>query len=180
VAARVARRTGGRGRRGATELRVCERVGLSRDAAAVVLEVSGRRLLLGLGPAQVTLLADLGVADLGATEPAAAGPVAAGPVAAGLFAAASVAPAPSPVDPLVAGPSRARMPVIPVPRTERVGDSTVRMTELPMSRKAIRQLEDGKRRVASPPVAAGTGSVLDPRTWRQGLEALRDLTARRG
>lgn len=26
---------------------------------------------------------------------------------------------------------------------------------------------------------AGTGSVLDPRTWKQGLEALRDLTARR-
>lgn len=25
----------------------------------------------------------------------------------------------------------------------------------------------------------GTGSVLDPRTWKQGLEALRDLTARR-
>jgi flagellar biogenesis protein FliO len=25
----------------------------------------------------------------------------------------------------------------------------------------------------------GTGSVLDPRTWQQGLEALRDLTARR-
>jgi flagellar protein FliO/FliZ len=26
----------------------------------------------------------------------------------------------------------------------------------------------------------GTGSVLDPRTWRQAVEALRDLTARRG
>lgn len=25
----------------------------------------------------------------------------------------------------------------------------------------------------------GTGSVLDPRTWRQAVEALRDLTARR-
>ncbi len=29
------------------------------------------------------------------------------------------------------------------------------------------------------PPAAGTGSVLDPRTWRQGVESLRDLTARR-
>jgi flagellar protein FliO/FliZ len=27
---------------------------------------------------------------------------------------------------------------------------------------------------------AGTGALLDPRTWRQGIEALRDLTARRG
>jgi hypothetical protein len=26
---------------------------------------------------------------------------------------------------------------------------------------------------------AGSGSPLDPRTWRQGVEALRDLTARR-
>jgi hypothetical protein len=31
-----------------------------------------------------------------------------------------------------------------------------------------------------PPTQRGTGSVLDPRTWRQGVEALRDLTARRG
>lgn len=26
----------------------------------------------------------------------------------------------------------------------------------------------------------GTGSVLDPRTWRQAIDALRDLTTRRG
>ncbi len=29
------------------------------------------------------------------------------------------------------------------------------------------------------PSRPGTGAVLDPRTWRQALEALRDLTARR-
>ena len=29
------------------------------------------------------------------------------------------------------------------------------------------------------PGPRGTGSVLDPRTWRQAIEALRDLTARR-
>jgi hypothetical protein len=26
---------------------------------------------------------------------------------------------------------------------------------------------------------AGSGAILDPRTWKQGLEALRDYTARR-
>jgi len=30
-----------------------------------------------------------------------------------------------------------------------------------------------------PARSRGTGSVLDPRTWRQGLDALRDATARR-
>lgn len=29
------------------------------------------------------------------------------------------------------------------------------------------------------PAVQGSGSVLDPRTWRQAVEALRDLTARR-
>jgi flagellar protein FliO/FliZ len=31
-----------------------------------------------------------------------------------------------------------------------------------------------------PPAVRGHGSVLSPRTWRQAVEALRDLTARRG
>lgn len=30
------------------------------------------------------------------------------------------------------------------------------------------------------PPARGTGSVLDPRTWRRAVDALRDLTVRRG
>ena len=38
---------------------------------------------------------------------------------------------------------------------------------------------DGNRPFRSRPAAIrGTGSVLDPRTWRQAVEALRDLTAR--
>jgi len=42
----------------------------------------------------------------------------------------------------------------------------------------------GVRAGSRPPAApgrarTGTGAVLDPRTWRQALEALRDLTARR-
>jgi flagellar biosynthetic protein FliO len=39
---------------------------------------------------------------------------------------------------------------------------------------------DGNRRDQSRQTAIrGTGSVLDPRTWSQAIEALRDLTARR-
>ena len=43
---------------------------------------------------------------------------------------------------------------------------------------------EGPRRIlvhspAETPRPQGTGSVLDPRTWRQTVEALRDLTARR-
>jgi flagellar protein FliO/FliZ len=35
------------------------------------------------------------------------------------------------------------------------------------------------RRPSSPQQKQGTGAVLDPRTWKQAVEALRDLTARR-
>ena len=34
-------------------------------------------------------------------------------------------------------------------------------------------------RTVAPAGPAGTGSPLDPRTWKQAVEALRDLTARR-
>lgn len=57
----------------------------------------------------------------------------------------------------------------------------------PEGRVHVRQLPDGGAgtlaRLAPPasrrPAGTGTGSVLDPRTWRQGVESLRDLTARR-
>jgi len=75
-AARLARRAGRRSRHGGIAVR--ERVGLTRDTSAVVLEVGDRLLLLGVGPQQVTLLAELGptgtvtgVAALPATLPAA-------------------------------------------------------------------------------------------------------------
>jgi flagellar biogenesis protein FliO len=38
----------------------------------------------------------------------------------------------------------------------------------------------GKKRVVPQPSQQASGSVLSPRTWRQGIEALRDLTVRRG
>lgn len=43
------------------------------------------------------------------------------------------------------------------------------------------QSEPGdSKRVVPGPTGQASGSVLSPRTWRQGIEALRDLTVRRG
>src|SRR5664280_2506530 len=58
LAARLGRRGGGRA--SGVDLKVVERIGLTREAAAVVLEAGGRRLLLGVSAHGVTMLADLG------------------------------------------------------------------------------------------------------------------------
>jgi flagellar biogenesis protein FliO len=220
VAARFARRTSpGRGR---GDLRVCERVGLTRDSAAVVLETDGRRLLVGVSPAQISLLADLGPTRPAALEARAStvpGEILPGEILPGEvllpwqpeFAPEPIAepapiagPAPIAEPALPAQPalptrrsqreaaaaaSRKPGPRIPAPRAEsrRVtvplprggGEADVLITHVPLSRRVIRQLEHRRRRLAIPPTQRGTGSVLDPRTWKQGLEALRDLTARR-
>ena len=109
VAARLARRAGIRG--DGVGLRVVDRIGLTRDGALTVVEVSGRVLVLGVTPTSVTLITEL--------DPA----VAAAPV----------------TDPLAQEPAVPQQPGRPT----------------------------------------GTGSVLDPRTWGQGLDALRELTVRR-
>jgi flagellar biogenesis protein FliO len=168
LAARFARRTT-HGRDG-EDLRVCERAGLTRDTAAVVLECGGRRLLVGVGPAQISLLADLGPCLPAPPEvPTATVPV----------LPAGTEPPPAPTASTAAPTSTAsRRVTVPVPR--RGGQADVLITQVPLSRKAIRQLDQRRRRLAMPPTRHGTGSMLDPRTWRQGLEALRDLTARRG
>jgi hypothetical protein len=43
--------------------------------------------------------------------------------------------------------------------------------------RRVTRAPTGTRAAAKP--LPGTGSVLDPRTWKQGIEALRDLTTRR-
>lgn len=152
LVARFARRTT-RGRAGG-ELQVCERVGLSRETAAVVLEAGGRRLLVGVSPTRVTLLADLTAAPLPGT----------------LLGG----------EPLVRAPNAVES-TVPAPRgaLEQPGEPMARTSPVPLSRRVVREL-DRTRRKALPPTQRGSGSVLDPRTWQQGVEALRDLTARRG
>jgi len=191
VAARFARRTTpGRGR---GDLRVCQRVGLTRDTAAVVLETDGRRLLIGVSPTQISLLADLGphrcaeleaAADVVPAEVVPAQP--AQPARPALPTRRSQRAATSSRNPVSRNPvseipaPRAASRRITVPLPRRGGQADVVITKIPLSRKVIRQLDQRRRRLAMPPTQRGTGSVLDPRTWRQGIEALRDLTARRG
>ena len=110
VAARLARRAGIRG--GGVGLRVVDRIGLTRDGALTVVEISGRVLVLGVTPTSVTMVTELDPACLAAS--------------------------PTEADPLVAEPV--------VPQQAR---------------------------------PKGTGSVLDPRTWGHGIDALRELTVRR-
>lgn len=217
LVARFAKRTGGR--HGTRDLRVCERVGLTRDTAAVVLEADGRRLLVGVGPAQITLLADLGAATtidgvdgfdtvdgdvtgidgrpgtVGAIGTAgAAGAVGALGDALARLKAGRTARAPRPgeesddggispldsLDAMMAGSPAATVAALPRQATGSAvpagapGQDTAPL----LPRRVAREL-DRTRRVAVPPSQRGTGSVLDPRTWQQSLEALRDLTARR-
>lgn len=56
LVARVARRAGGEN--GSSGLRIVERIGLSREANLAVIEISDRKLLLGVTAQGVTMLAD--------------------------------------------------------------------------------------------------------------------------
>jgi hypothetical protein len=95
-------------------------------------------------------------------------------------AAAYAEAAPYPVPRHVAPATDPVRHVVPAPRisTEVDPETGVVIHQVPLSRKVIRELDRSRRR-ALPPTQRGTGSVLDPRTWQQGVEALRDLTARR-
>ncbi|HST81973.1 MAG TPA: flagellar biosynthetic protein FliO [Kineosporiaceae bacterium] len=53
--------------------------------------------------------------------------------------------------------------------------TSTELDRIPAQRQA-----GGKKRVVPQPTEQASGSVLSPRTWRQGIEALRDLTVRRG
>lgn len=56
LVARIARRAGGEN--GGSGLRIVERIGLSREANLAVIEISDRKILLGVTPQGVTMLAD--------------------------------------------------------------------------------------------------------------------------
>jgi flagellar protein FliO/FliZ len=166
LAARVARRLG-RGR-GAAALAVRERIGLTREASAVVLEVSGRLLLLGVTAHQVALLADL--------EPAPELEPARGPaLGSAALEPAALEPALGPALGPAGGPASALAHVPGQRTTARVVTGAAPAT--PLTRRELRAVQS--RRRAVPPARTTAGSPLDPRTWQQGLEALRDLTARR-
>ena len=168
LAARLARRAG-RGRGRTASLQVRDRVGLTRETCAVVLEVGDRMLLLGVSPQQVSVLAELGPS--GTVVATAVRP---GPTALAIQGALGA----------LGGQAAPGVPGVPgVPRVPAPRQPAVRVVqapaEVPLTRREVRAAT-GRRRQAVPPTRRGTGSALDPRTWQQGLEALRDLTARRG
>jgi flagellar protein FliO/FliZ len=130
-------------------LRVVDRTGLTREASIAVVEIAGRGLVLGVTARGVTLLTELDPDQLAEATTTAAAAVQRG--------ARST----------LAGGSAGRPRRGIVARTIDGGFDT---TE-PTRRTAVHS--------PAPGGAPGTGSVLDPRTWRQTVEALRDLTARR-
>jgi flagellar biogenesis protein FliO len=170
------------------DLRVCERVGLTRETAAVVLESDGRRLLVGVSPSQVTLLADLGPTPDAADAPRPALQAALpGQVLEPLTRHQNDTPGPKALQNVIPAQRRVSEQAVPASEPQRrtappalrsTEQDGVRMTTVALSRRSVRELQK-RRRPAVPPTQRGTGSVLDPRTWQQGIEALRDLTARR-
>ena len=190
LCARLARRT--RGARPGAGLRVLDRTGLSREASLAVVEFEGRSLVLGVTTHAVTVLAEshtvpalpppdptrpAGSSD--ETRPRVAAEVPAGRRAAPERVRPRV-PLPRGVD-LAAHPDLASAlraagrtltadaePAPPAPRTRAEARG-----------RARRPATTGVPRRANHDHAVN-GSVLSPATWRQGLEGLRDLTARRG
>jgi flagellar biogenesis protein FliO len=106
--------------------------------------------------------------------------------AAGRTADSTTAPARA-VDPATAGAQEHESPGTPQTRTETRSRAPSRgrgwlprqrtaagTTSIPRATRA-----DRTKRTVPQPRAQASGSVLSPRTWRQGLEALRELTVRR-
>jgi flagellar protein FliO/FliZ len=153
LAARLARRAGLRG--GGHGLHVLDRVALTRDASLAVVRVSDRAVILGVTAHGVSVVTELPAAETDTLYPDGAGSE----------------PGGVRVHRLPQGSGGALARLAPGPRA-------------PRGRAPGGGVSGGGVSGAGAPgggvSGAGTGSVLDPRTWRQGLEALRDLTARRG
>jgi flagellar biogenesis protein FliO len=161
IGARLARRTVLRGH--GRNLQVLERLPLSREASLAVVSVAGRGLVLGVTAQGVRVLSELDGETLAQAYPepepgAAAGPGRRPSRVAGRAGAAG-------------GSGRAGK-VGRVGNPGKVGVAGVRVG--PDGVKVTRLTDD------DPPAPHGTGTVLDPRTWRQAVQAVRDLTVRRG
>lgn len=151
VVGRFARRAGVRGE--GAGLRVVERVGLTRETAVAVVEVGGRLLVVGTSAHGVSLLTEL--------EPGQA-PVRRSTGPGGVKVTRVVAPP-------VPGPAPA------APRTAATTSAPARAATPAAVPAAVPAAAP-----AAVPAQRGSGAALDPRTWKQGLDALRELTVRRG
>jgi flagellar biogenesis protein FliO len=191
LAARLARRARSRG--GGAGLRVVDRTGLSRDASLALVEVAGRSLVLGVTAQGVSVLTVLdndpepaAPAEAEAVPAAANGSQGGPDVVAALPPAVRLAEHPDLASALRAAGMVAAPPPIPEPRSPaRTAPTTAPTTTAPQPRPAPAapaptSRRDALRQAGRPRRRQPSGAVLDPGTWRQALETLRDMTARRG
>jgi flagellar protein FliO/FliZ len=211
LGARLARRLGLRGQ--GRNLRVLDRLPLSREAFLAVVTVAGRGLVLGVSAQGVQVLTELDGETLAHTYPEPEpSPPGAGrrPPGAGLPGGRlsrglggrrdrdlSGRRDRDPGERLSRGLGGRRDRDLsgqryrnPGERLSRDRDPGERRDRGPGGRRddiaGVEVGADGVRvtrlhdEVDRPPLVQGTGSVLDPRTWRQAVEALRELTVRRG
>jgi flagellar biogenesis protein FliO len=175
VAARLARRAGVRGE--GLGLRVVDRVGLTRETAVAVVEVAGRGLVVGTSAHGVTVLAELDPAELAAARAQRRPPDAERARRAGRMAFGSARPATG-----LTGGSAARGGVtvtrVVAPGTAAASASAVTAPGVPGQRGSGSGSGSSLGRGSGSGTPSGSGAVLDPRTWRQTLDALRDLTVR--
>ncbi len=175
IASRLARRAGLRGQ--GQGIQVLQRVALNREASLAVVDVGGRGLLVGFTTHSVNVVTELTGAEISSLHEGGSTARPAG--RAGRGTARGIGRRPG-------------RGLLPTPRPQagtepRQGDPSPRphgevtVTELPEgAARTLARLAPTDLPAATAHTGTGTGSVLDPRTWRQSVEALRDLTARRG
>ncbi|WP_431837547.1 flagellar biosynthetic protein FliO [Cellulomonas sp. Y8] len=191
----LARRAGwGKGRRrpAGPAVEVVGRQALGRHAGVVVVAVGDRRLLLGYGEQNVTMLTELdAVAEEEAADEEAAAPAA--PLTLGALAAA-VLPTPRRTR-AAAPPAPAAVPAVaataPAASAQAFEDALAEAAAAPVPGLVGLEVADVDaarlERMAAPaaggaPAAAQGalhGSVLAPSTWKQAVAVLRERTVRR-
>lgn len=171
---------GAQGRRklAAPEMQVVSRQVFGRHSGVAVLAVGNRRLLVGYGEQQVTMLTELApVADTAphvAHSVAEAGGAAAsgGSGGSGSVAARRVGPAPA-------------LAAVPAARPGLDIDAVLAQARIDATRPAApadrADAAPAAERTASEPAARGPldGSILSPATWRRAVGVLQDRTVRR-
>jgi flagellar protein FliO/FliZ len=162
-------------------MRVVGRQALGRHSGVAVVSVGNRRLLLGYGEQQITMLTELSPVAEQATAPAPA------PAPARAFAAAARAAG------LLRGPvaPESLLTGLPTPREPLDIDALLVQARLDADHvdvpasptRGVAQVEAAAKPAptASGPDSHGglDGSILSSRTWRRALETLQDRTVRR-
>ena len=206
VAARLARRARGVGK--GEYLRVVERIALSREVYVAVVQAGGRSLLIGVTPQGIAMLAQLDAPPgqppvrvvletargpgEGRTAPPAAPPAATPtggtaerrgvmppgvdltghPDLASALRAAGRTTGEERAAPAAGGAARGTAAA----GTAGTAGALPRRADVRRGRRA----QPGQPGPGVPRQRQASGSVLSPRTWRQGLDALREATVRRG